>query len=60
MCFYKNNEVIKWITTSFVRQTLKKNAAGRPIVALDYGCGADEIVTNLKEMEIDASGCVVF
>lgn len=44
----------------FCATYIKKNAAGRPIVALDYGCGAGEIVTNLREMGIDASGCVVF
>lgn len=44
----------------FCATYIKNNVADRPIVVLDYGCGAGQIVTELREMGIDANGCDVF
>jgi len=44
----------------FCATYIKSEAAGLPIVVLDYGCGAGHIVTQLSELCIDAKGCDVF
>jgi SAM-dependent methyltransferase len=47
-------------TYEFCADWVAKQAAGRPIRVLDYGCGAGRIVGLLRERGIEANGCDVF
>jgi len=44
----------------FAADWVHRHAAGRPIRALDYGCGAGQTVRLLRERQLDAWGCDVY